>query len=92
MFNMPMKWLEKAVSLHSSFNFKKTFCLKLIENLGYGNFKDSKPFYVQLALIKSIMKVTNNSMNEGTDVLTHLNSFIPKNFANLIQSFLLIAE
>ena len=48
---------------YTAFNSKKAFCLKLIENLGYGHFKDSKAFYVQLGLIKSIMKVIHNNLS-----------------------------
>jgi hypothetical protein len=74
--------------LHS----KRSFCLRLIDNLAYGHFKDSKPFYVYLALVHSIMKLTHKALPEGADVPQHLNAFIPKNFNGLIQSLEVLAE
>lgn len=71
---------------------KRAFCLRLVENLGYGNFKDSKPFYVYLALVQSIMKLTHKTHSEGSELLHHLNTFIPKNFNNLVQDFEVLAE
>jgi regulator of sigma D len=35
----------------SGFNSKKDFCLRLIDHLSYGHFKDSKPFYIELAMV-----------------------------------------
>lgn len=70
---------------------KRAFCLRLIDHLGYGNFKDSKPFYVYLALVQSIMKLTHKCP-EGGDLLQHLGAFIPKNFNSLVQNFEVLAE
>jgi hypothetical protein len=66
--------------------------LKLIDQLGYGNFKDSKPLYVYLAMVQAIMKLTHKTMAEGAELLTGLSGFIPKNFNELAQSFEIIAE
>lgn len=76
----------------STFPSKRAFCLKLIDHLGYGNFKDSKPFYVYLALVQSIMKLTHKTNTDGFEVLQHLNSYIPKNFTSVLQSLEVIAE
>lgn len=64
----------------SSFNSRRAFCLKLIDQLGYGNFKDSKPLYVYLAMVQAIMKLIHKSIPEGLDVVSSLSSYIPKHF------------
>jgi hypothetical protein len=71
---------------------KRIFCLRLIDHLGYGNYKDSKPFYVYLALVQSIMKLTHKCHFEGIELLQHISTYIPKNFNNLIQDFEIVAE
>jgi hypothetical protein len=71
---------------------RRGFCLRLIDNLAYGHFKDSKPFYVYLALVQSIMKLTHKTLPEGADIPQHLNTFIPKNFNSLIEGLEVLAE
>lgn len=71
---------------------KQGFCLKLIDNLGYGHFKDSKPLYIYLAMVLGIGKLTHQFEREGLEIIQHLTSYIPKNFNNLLQSFEVIAE
>jgi hypothetical protein len=71
---------------------KQQFCLRLIDNLGYGHFKDSKPLFIYLALVQSIARLNNQSEREGLEIIQHLNTYIPKNFNNLLQSFEVIAE
>ena len=71
---------------------KRPFCLKLIDHLAYGNFKDSKPFYVYLALVQSIIKLIHKTSTDGFEVLQHLSAYIPKNFQTVMQSLEVIAE
>jgi hypothetical protein len=75
----------------AGFSSKRSFCLKLIDNLGYSNFKDSKPFFVQLALIESIMKITHKGV-DGSYLITQLGQTINKNMVNLLPSFEELAE
>lgn len=70
----------------TGFNSKKSFCLKLIDHLAYGHFKDSKPFYIELALIEKIMKITHKGM-EPPSLVTQLNESLKKNLGSILTSF-----
>ena len=44
---------------NASFKNKKEFCLRLIENIEHETFNDIKPFYISLAMVEAIMKITH---------------------------------
>ncbi len=76
----------------TSFNSKRDFCIRLIDNLGYGHFKDSKPFYIELALVEKILKITQKAGGEGIALIGQLGENISKNFENILQSLESLAE
>lgn len=75
----------------SSFRSKKDFCLRLIDHLAYGHFKDSKPFYIELALVEKILKITQKA-GDGSNMIAQLNEYLRKNFHEVVQSFEVLAE
>jgi hypothetical protein len=76
----------------NAFTAKRPYCLKLIEQVGFTNFKDSKPLYVYLALVQSIMRLTHKTIPDSANVANTLATTIPRNFNDLVQSFETIAE
>jgi len=66
-------------------NTKRLFCQKLIENIGYSNFKDIKPFYIYLALVESVIKLINRGNLEDFELIQHFNTFIPKNLLSMLE-------
>lgn len=75
----------------SGFQTKKEFLLNLVDHLGYGNFKDSKPFYIQLALIEEILKIMRKA-GDGSNVVVQLNEYIKRNFIDILQSLEVLAD
>ena len=71
----------------AQFNSKKEFCLRLIDQLGYGNFKDIKPFYVYLGMLQAIMRAISKNPPEDIPLFQHLTSFIAKNMNDLMGVF-----
>ena len=47
---------------NASFKIKREFCLKLIENMDHAPFNDIKPYYIELAMIESIIKITHGTV------------------------------
>lgn len=50
------------VTPKSGFKSKRDFCLRLIENMGIETFAEKKHFFIELALIESIMKITHGTL------------------------------
>lgn len=70
----------------AGFNSKKDFCLRLIDHLAYGHFKDSKPFFIELALIEKILKITHKGV-DTLNLIVQLNESLKKNLGNILNSF-----
>lgn len=65
--------------------------MRLIEHLAYGHFKDSKPFYIELALVEKILKITQKA-GDGPNMIAQLNEYFRKNLQEVVQSFEVLAE